>query len=238
MYSYLIRPGKFQTTFDTNFDSTLDLTSTFSNHLTYFAGQSTVVWLFDCFYVRPSDFWQSIYGQTACHCVCKSWHSNRPTLQAIYEVIHLGYGKKRSSHMGIKPRSLLLWAVYSTLRPERFVEINPYTPNLVNNLTLSMTDTVPLVFRCHLYSQWIRTCCRPITTVALGAVAPPQPYLNPPRLPTPAPWSTGATTTQTASTTRLQKKPGTTAPGSTKVFKYSKRQIWAGKSLRPQANNT
>ena len=43
--------------------------------------------LFECLYVRPSDFLQSILQ--ACHWVYQSCHSNRPLLRAPYQVIQL-----------------------------------------------------------------------------------------------------------------------------------------------------
>ena len=55
----------------------------------------------------------------------------------FFYYIHLGYGKKISSHIGIEPRSFRLWAYYSTTRPECLLftlNSNLLTANLWTNL--------------------------------------------------------------------------------------------------------
>ena len=80
-------------------------------------------WLFDCFYVRPSDFscslfkvrWDVIgcinHGIVITSVLSYLW--DYPTTSL------LGMVKSFWSHMGIEPRSFRLWSVYSTPRPER-----------------------------------------------------------------------------------------------------------------------
>ena len=76
---------------------------------------------FKClFYVRPSDFLQSIRVRHVLDALIMTVVGLcSELLMRLSYYIHLGFVKKLSSHVGIKPGSLRLRVVYSTPRQER-----------------------------------------------------------------------------------------------------------------------
>ena len=72
------------------------------------------------FYVRPSDFAQSVQGQTCHGCISFDTVIDfcSKMLMRLYYCIYIGFGKKLLFHVGIKPESSTLPVDQSVRSPK------------------------------------------------------------------------------------------------------------------------
>ena len=115
--------------------------------------QTLFLFCFLLFCVRPSDFYRLFKVRQ--HVIDSTNHDivvglcSKLFIRFFYS-IHIGYGKKLSSHMGIERRSFSTWIIYSTPRPDSLLaDYGESGPCLVSSKV-----THEPVFKCPIHQRF------------------------------------------------------------------------------------